>query len=235
MAKVTLLFGNDPQGEFTLEKDEHSIGRARDCSIMVDNLGVSRHHCSILRDGQGWKVADRGSNNGTFVNGQQVEERTLQHQDRIVLGKYSLVFDAFGTAAPVGSEGRSATGGMGSEMTMFVDPDAIKAMQEKMAQQGTASAKRMMLTLMQGNREVTCTLVKSETTIGKGLEADIPAKGFLVKPIQAKVIKTDVGHRIVAMGGWRSVRVNGAKVIEGPLKNGDVIRIAGVSLTYKGG
>ncbi|MDA3961591.1 MAG: FHA domain-containing protein [Planctomycetota bacterium] len=231
MAKVTVLFGNDPQGEFPLEKAEHTIGRARDCDILVDNLGVSRHHCSIVQDGDGWAIVDKGSNNGTFLNGAQVKTQTLKHEDRIVLGKYSLVFDAYGFADK-GADKRGATGGMGSEMTMFVDPEAIKQMQEKIKSGGSAPA-RVALSVMQGGREANCILSKTETTIGKGIDADLPIKGLLVKPIQAKVIKTDQGHRMVSTGGFRSLRVNGAKVSEKTLQPGDVIVIAGTMITYK--
>jgi len=230
MAKVTVLFGNDPQGEYTLELAEHTIGRARDCNILVDNLGVSRHHCSIVQDGDDWKIVDKGSNNGTFLNGAQVDEQVLKHDDRIVLGKYSLVFDAYGYADQASADNKGGGGAMGSEMTMFVDPEAIKQMQDKMKDGG---AQRLVLAVMQGGREANCTLTKNDTTIGKGIDADIPIKGFLVKPVQAKVVKTQEGHRIISLGGLRGVKVNGAKVTEKALQPGDVINIAGTQMTYK--
>jgi pSer/pThr/pTyr-binding forkhead associated (FHA) protein len=230
MAKVTVLFGNDPQAEYTLEQPEYTIGRARDCHILVDNLGVSRHHCSIVQDGDGWAIVDKGSNNGTFLNGAQVDTQTLKHDDRIVLGKYSLVFDAYGFANKAAEAKKAAGGGMGSEMTMIVDPEAIKQMQDKMKD---GKVQRLVLAVMQGGREANCTLSKTDTTIGKGIDADIPIKGMFVKPTQAKVIKTDQGHRIVSLGGLRGLKVNGAKVSEKALQPGDVITIAGTMITYK--
>ena len=67
MAKITVLFGTDPQSERTLDKPELRVGRAMDCDIVVDNLGVSRHHCSVVQDGDNWVLVDKGSNNGTFI------------------------------------------------------------------------------------------------------------------------------------------------------------------------
>lgn len=237
MAKVTLLFGNDPQGDFPLNKAEHTIGRARDCDILVDNLGVSRHHCSIVQDGSNWKLVDQGSNNGTFLNGEKVNTQVLANGDRIILGKYSLVFDAHGEAdAPAPDDGGGGGGGgMGGEMTMFVDPDAIKKMQQDMAGGGGAAMQRMLLTVRSGGRDQDMPLVKSDTTIGKGEDADIVVKGFLVKAIQAKVVKTDTGHRILSLGGWRKVKVNNVVVQEGLLRDGDVIQIAGMQITYRKG
>lgn len=226
MAKITVMFGNDPQNERTLDKAELKIGRAMDCDIVVDNLGVSRHHCSIVQEGDAWVVVDGGSNNGTFVNGGKISRHTLQHNDRVVLGKHSLVYDAHGIADP--SHEKKAAAGMGGEMTMFVD----QAQLAKMAKP-EAGQRRMGIALDQGGREVVVPLVKEETTVGKGPGSDLPVKGFLVKPVQAKILKNGAGHKIVALGGLRAVKVNGAKVTDAALKPGDVITIAGSVMTYR--
>ena len=127
MAKITVMFGADPQGDFTLNQDEMRVGRATDCEIVVDNLGVSRHHCSIVRDGDNWAVVDKGSNNGTFVGGQRITKHTLKHGERVIMGKHSLIYDAHGSADP--NDKKKTVAGMGGEMTMFVDQSALaKAM-----------------------------------------------------------------------------------------------------------
>jgi pSer/pThr/pTyr-binding forkhead associated (FHA) protein len=228
MAKITVYFGNDVQSERTLDKAELKIGRAVDCDIVVDNLGVSRHHCTIVRENDSWVVVDGGSNNGTFVNGGKIIRHALQNNDRVVLGKHSLVYDAHGQADSTGTGERKASAGMGGEMTMFVD----QAQLAKMARPDSNS-RRMAMVLSQGGRDVVVPLVKEETTLGKGPGADLPARGFLVKPIQAKVIKSGPGHRLLALGGMRSVKVNGQKVTDHPLKQGDVITIAGNIMTYR--
>lgn len=223
MAKIIVMFGSNVEAEYTLEKAESKIGRSMDCDIVVDNLGVSRHHCSIVKDGDGWALVDGGSNNGTFINGQKINRHVLKTNDKIVLGKHSLVFDGAGFANANGGKAKKAS--MGGEMTMFVDQAALaKAM--------SGDGKRMVIALDQGGREVLAQLMREETTIGTA--ADIPAKGFLVKPVQAKILRSSAGHKIMTMGGWRAVRVNGTKVIgDRDLRAGDVIHIGGVKLTYK--
>lgn len=224
MAKITVMFGTNVEAEYTLEKAESKIGRSMDCDIVVDNLGVSRHHCSIVKEGEAWVLVDGGSNNGTFINGQKVGKHALKTNDKIVLGKHSLVYDANGFAAVNGKK-KAAGGSMGGEMTMFVDQAALaKAM--------SGDGKRMVISLEQGGREVLAQLMREETSVGT--MADIPAKGFLVKPVQAKILKTSAGHKVMAMGGWRAVKVNGQKVVgDRDLKAGDVITIAGSKLTYR--
>lgn len=226
MAKITVIFGSETQGDHPLEKDEITIGRTTSCDVVVDNLGVSRHHCSIVKDGDGWAVVDKGSNNGTYVNGQRVTKQALKHQDRVVMGKHSLVFDAFGTAE---AADKKKAAGMGGEMTMFVDQHALaKAMAA-----GDPAKKRMALGLNQGGRQVVVALQRDETSMGSATDADIPAKGFLIKNVQAKLIKSGDAHRLVNLGGWRSVKVNGAKITDVILKAGDVITIAGNLYTYR--
>lgn len=227
MAKITVMFGNDVQSEHNLDRDEMKVGRAVDCEIVVDNLGVSRHHCTIVRDGDGWAVVDGGSNNGTFVNGAKIDRHILKLNDRVVLGKHSLVYDPAGSASSASAVKKSGAA-MGGEMTMFVD----QAQLAKMAAQKDGG-RRMAVGLNQGGREVVVPLVKEETTIGKGPGADLPARGFLIKPLQAKLVKMGESHRLVSLGGFRSVKVNGKKITDHVLKQGDVITIAGVIMTYR--
>ena len=52
---------------------------------------VAREHAEIaLEDGR-YLLRDRGSRYGTFVNGEQITERTLQHGDRIRLGRTEAI------------------------------------------------------------------------------------------------------------------------------------------------
>jgi pSer/pThr/pTyr-binding forkhead associated (FHA) protein len=224
MAKITVQFGTNVEAEYTLEKSETKIGRSMECDIVVDNLGVSRHHCSILQEGASWVLADGGSNNGTYVGGQKISKHTLKDGDKIILGKHSLIYDANGFASAAKATAAKKGAAMGGEMTMFVDQAALaKAMAE--------GGKRMVIALSQGGREVLAQIARDVTTIGT--QADIPARGFLIKPVQAEIIKTPAGHKLVAKGGWRAVKVNGSKVTSHDLKAGDVITIAGATLTYK--
>ena len=223
MAKVTVMFGSNTESEHTLEKTEIKIGRSMECDIVVDNLGVSRHHCSIVKEGDAWVLVDGGSNNGTYVDGKKINRHALKQGDKVVLGKHSLVYDAAGFAATHASGKRKGVA-MGGEMTMFVDQAALaKAM--------ASDGKRMVLALTQGGREVLAQLMREETAIGS--DAEIPVKGFLVKKIQARVLKTATGHRVVWTGGWRGMKVNGVKSSSHDLRAGDMIVIAGTTLTYK--
>ncbi len=72
-----------------------TIGRSDENSLQVfDRFISSRHVLICLRDGRRILV-DRGSTNGTFVNGQRVEEEVeLSDGDRIAMGNTVLEYHA---------------------------------------------------------------------------------------------------------------------------------------------
>jgi predicted component of type VI protein secretion system len=93
MASVTVLFAGQEQGTFELNQPQMIAGRDPECAIRIDNLGISRQHCTIVNRGEAFLLQDLGSANGTFVNGRRVAECFLNDGDEIVIGvKYALRF-----------------------------------------------------------------------------------------------------------------------------------------------
>src|SRR5207248_2989047 len=63
----------------------------------LDHPHVSRLHASLAVDGERVVLADLGSSNGTYVNGQRLTRpTTLKAGDRIDIGPFSLRFDGSG-------------------------------------------------------------------------------------------------------------------------------------------
>lgn len=74
------------------------IGRADDCGLVLGSSSVSRHHCRIFRDGDGYTVEDLGSTNGCFVNGAAIKRFALRDGDRLRVGHCELKFFGEGSA-----------------------------------------------------------------------------------------------------------------------------------------
>jgi ABC-type multidrug transport system ATPase subunit len=63
------------------------VGRCCDNDLVVSDLSVSRHHARLLPEAPGeWQLIDLGSSNGTFVNGQRVQQARVREGDVIGLG-----------------------------------------------------------------------------------------------------------------------------------------------------
>jgi HD-GYP domain-containing protein (c-di-GMP phosphodiesterase class II) len=64
------------------------IGRLPELEVAIDDLSVSRLHAEIQLDGDGWVVRDRGSSNGTAVNGVRIGRtpQPLRQGDTVHVG-----------------------------------------------------------------------------------------------------------------------------------------------------
>jgi DNA-binding SARP family transcriptional activator len=76
------------------------IGRSRDSDLCLPHDTVSRQHCTVWRDDDGFRIRDLGSTNGTRVNDAVVQEAALSHGDCIVLGGTVLRFSCGGERSP---------------------------------------------------------------------------------------------------------------------------------------
>ena len=72
-----------------------SFGRDAANDVVLNQPAVSRMHARIERQGEGWALLDRGSANGTELNGAPVAGRAqLREGDRIGLGGVLFEFRA---------------------------------------------------------------------------------------------------------------------------------------------
>jgi pSer/pThr/pTyr-binding forkhead associated (FHA) protein len=73
---------------------ETKIGRATDNDIVLGDSSVSRHHAAVESASGGFRVRDLGSQNGTFVRGERVNEAPLTNGDPVRVGDASFTFRA---------------------------------------------------------------------------------------------------------------------------------------------
>ena len=82
-AKLVAVGGPLIGKTFPITGQEVSVGRDKSSTLCLNYGQVSRHHCLIKRDRQGFKITDLGSSNGTFVNGVPIRDQLLKHGDQI--------------------------------------------------------------------------------------------------------------------------------------------------------
>lgn len=72
-----------------------SIGRSSTNRIVLSDEKCSRNHCEVLASPAGWKLRDRDSRNGTYINGDIVnKDHPLSDGDLIRIGTTLLLFSS---------------------------------------------------------------------------------------------------------------------------------------------
>jgi pSer/pThr/pTyr-binding forkhead associated (FHA) protein len=84
--------GPNSGSRFALDEPLVTAGRHPDSMIFLDDITVSRRHAEVRKVGDGYKVADVGSLNGTYLNRQRVEEADLRDGDELQIGTFKLLF-----------------------------------------------------------------------------------------------------------------------------------------------
>jgi CheY-like chemotaxis protein len=69
-----------------------TIGRSPDCDITLQDPQLSRIHLEIRNSGDEFSVSDLDSSNGTYVNDAQIQVKTLDDGDRVIIGSHVLEY-----------------------------------------------------------------------------------------------------------------------------------------------
>jgi pSer/pThr/pTyr-binding forkhead associated (FHA) protein len=93
-ALLVVQRGPSAGSRFLLDTDLVGAGRHPESEIFLDDVTVSRRHAEFRRGADGYRVADVGSLNGTYVNRDRIDEVELQNGDEVQIGKYRLVYFA---------------------------------------------------------------------------------------------------------------------------------------------
>src|ERR1700732_2439616 len=91
------------------------IGRGTNAELRFDDVAVALEHAVIEPAERGYRLLDRGSATGTYLNGKPVHEALLSANDLINIGGYQIrvqitdpddpLFLSVRTSAPGGAEG----------------------------------------------------------------------------------------------------------------------------------
>jgi signal transduction histidine kinase len=92
LPRVIVTKGVDEGKQFDLTGEHVGIGRDGSNRIKLHDTEVSRRHAELARSAEGYRLVDRGSANGTFVNNQSIRDVLLQPGDQIQIGQTILVY-----------------------------------------------------------------------------------------------------------------------------------------------
>jgi hypothetical protein len=88
-----LVVGKGPRAgmTFLLHPGEIKVGRHPESDILLDDVTVSRQHCTFECTIDSLTVEDLGSTNGTYVNERRVEQAPLFAGDQVLIGRFQFL------------------------------------------------------------------------------------------------------------------------------------------------
>ncbi len=97
---VVLDMEGREMARMALGSDPVTVGRAEGNTIVVADTLASRFHARIEFCDDGYEVIDRGSKNGTIVNGTVAPRCRLEPGDELLIGETTLRYEVVGDVAP---------------------------------------------------------------------------------------------------------------------------------------
>jgi EAL domain-containing protein (putative c-di-GMP-specific phosphodiesterase class I) len=85
---------SDLPAQIPLDKYPFTIGRKGSVDLQIDSSRVSREHAQIVKENGEYRVLDLSSTNGTFVNGNRIEESPLCDGDMLMVANEEFTFYA---------------------------------------------------------------------------------------------------------------------------------------------
>jgi|UPI000688445F pSer/pThr/pTyr-binding forkhead associated (FHA) protein len=94
MPQLILTTTGGTTRQVLLKPHENTLGRGAHNDIVIPSAEVSRQHAVITVEAAFTTIRDLGSRNGTYVNGDRIENQALVDGDVIRVGTHELSFAA---------------------------------------------------------------------------------------------------------------------------------------------
>lgn len=216
-----------------LSSSPMTIGRIKPADAVIELDSISRNHARISRVGSGYSVEDLGSSNGTFINGERVQQgapRSVTNGDIISLGadvelRMTVVLAVDGGIATMieGAASSNNTAMFGkaetSNKTVLMDKNALSK----------PAAPPQLVVNESGQEAKIYTLTTSRVRIGRQADNDIVLTNRFVSRSHAELEKRGGDYYLVPSSTIsNSLLLDGQPVMEPVrLRHGAKIRIGG--------
>lgn len=98
VSTMAVLVNPITKDELPLVNWENSVGRSKQCDVVLNYPTVSHSHAVIYKGKNSWKVADTGSKTGVYVNGEKIDKKAvLNNGDTVLFGTVSFIFQSYDT------------------------------------------------------------------------------------------------------------------------------------------
>ena len=215
VAMLRLRLAGTGDEELILNRPELTIGRALDNDLILNDAAVSLHHARIAKIQALFYIEDLGSTNSTFVNEQRIDEQPLTPGDQIRIGNQVLIFQETAT----------------DTMDVLMEPLDETVM---LAPRQRAMGPKVTLLVVDGRTDQTqYELSSPAVVIGSDAHATVKLRGWFAPRVAAQFNRHPSGYTIQPAPNQKELRVNGEFIDTSVLlKNGDIIEVAGVKLSF---
>ena len=218
-AKLLVKLHGQGSRSIDLTADSFTIGRKAENDLPIDDHTVSSRHAKIVRVQSVYFLEDLKSTNGTAVNGKPVDRAQLHDADVITIGQHRIIFQDNAPSRVV-----SASASSDLDQTMAISGTHFPPAPSITAKIVVTSGKTDRLEYH---------LTKTANLIGSQEGAAIRLTGWFAAKAAALISSRGSGFTISPSEGNKRLLVNGRNVsAPQALKDGDVIEVASVSMTF---
>ncbi len=208
--------------EYSIEDLPVQIGRKSDNHIVLDERNVSRKHARILKKDDQFFIEDLESTGGTQVNGEPVKEKDIHTGDLIQIGSYQLLFNS----------------GIPEDERTIYDAEESTVLEEgtEMDEDRTLFYEEPVAKLVVVKSEALegeILLEEEETVIGRDADAGIPIEDKRISRKHCRIWLDGDAYKITDLGSSNGTFVNGKKVTEQALENGDTLQIGSSTFSFR--
>ena len=204
------------------------IGRSPKCSLTIKEPLASREHAEISEESGRYWIRDRESQNGTFVNGQQItDRRQLKDGDRIEIGAIEIKF--------LSDPGADQEDGAESKATAPMQAASVEKLGQPVTPKIQTSPIRVKLRVLDGPTQATGAVFRDwdgALTIGRGMTNHVALPDDAVSVHHAELVPEGEQFFLVDLDSSNGTFVNGVKIQRKRLLGGERIKIGAATLAF---
>ncbi|MBI2194668.1 MAG: FHA domain-containing protein [Planctomycetes bacterium] len=211
---------------FDMWEEELTIGRSPENELPISDSGLSRQHCRIFRDGNGFSLEDLESSNGTRVNGKRIDRCRLRAGDVIILGRMEIRFDW------LPDEREELGAAAATAVASDAEPEEV-IVEVRDGRGGVLRSPRYRLVILGGKGEAHEFQFDEEVlTIGRGPDQRVQLDDEKVSGRHARLIPGPDGCCVLDENSRNGTYVDGQRVQQHALKSGEILRVGRTEMRF---
>jgi MoxR-like ATPase len=130
MPMLHILEGPDAGSQYEFTDGRVLVGRGEECQVRLNQGSISRQHAAFSQVHGLWQVEDLNSQNGIFVDGEQVSRATLRDDCAIRFGSINARFELAAAASAAAPNAAAAPSALKAALSADMSAEGIQKLGE---------------------------------------------------------------------------------------------------------